>query len=271
MADSQFQIPGEYSDPDRWRQIVLISAGGVRSWMSDRRDSAAALRPCVDVSMDARNPGLLRRIEDAVYDNPILLEEFATDIIIATERFTLIPSPLETDAAENEAIFTTAIGGDADMPMVSPLGSATILYSLEPGLEDFISRTFAGARTMHHLVPAALHFGRSPQGGTTLYADIRAGWIDMLAFRNKELIMACSQRWRDPADAAYYIFAACDAWELDPAADRFCLSGLKEPRTAVMTLLRRHINYVTLTLLPRDADRETLPLCVLLDKKRNSE
>lgn len=264
MSELKANISAEYADTERWRQVILISSSGVRSWMFDRKNPAAPPRAAADVSFGADSGDLLRRIEDAVYDNPLLLEDFPTEIVVCAERFALVPQ--EAASADPDApkdAFANIYGDDYEA-MTQNVEGVVIAFNLANGLGSFIDRTFPGAKVYHYMAPLFKHFANTPAGGKRMYADIREGRVDLFGFSGRKLLMAAGCAWEDPMDAAYYIFATRSAWNFNPDSDPLCVSGLRSAREVLMPLLRQHINYVTLTLLPRIAAREELPLSVLL-------
>ncbi len=83
--------------------------------------------------------------------------------------------------------------------------------------------------------------------------------------------MLASRGFTAAVDAAYFIFATFRAWNLNPRTDEVSVSGDKEVRAELMPLLRKYINYVTLTMLPRVANRDELPLPLILQLKNYSK
>ncbi|MDE6637022.1 MAG: hypothetical protein K2K32_02155, partial [Muribaculaceae bacterium] len=81
-------------DTGQWHLAVDISKEGFGAWLLP--ESSLGLNPRVIISQ-AWNPseeGLLARIEDAVYDNPTVLDDYSADIIIESDRQLWLPANL---------------------------------------------------------------------------------------------------------------------------------------------------------------------------------
>lgn len=258
----------EYNDTGLWRQLIIVSSGRLRSWIISRDDPKAAPRLEVDAAWESDSGHLLHHIEDAVYDNPLVLDDFATDILIDTPDVIALPSEAIESPEDVEDAFEVVYGEMNDGIFSSPVTEETTLaFSLLPGLESFFGRTFPGARIAHYMEPAIRHYSAVPGGGTRIFINIHDGRFDIWALRKGRLLMLASRRYTSPADAAYFIFATFHAWDLNPRTDEVSVSGDKEGRAELMSLLRKYINYVTITMLPGIPDRDKLPLPLILQLK----
>ena len=82
-----------------------------------------------------------------------------------------------------------------------------------------------------------------------MFAHLRAGAIDIMAFGSGQLRMANSFRYSDTADAVYYILASRQMLGMDMSAE-LILSGDTAARAAVTPILREYIGSVMPAVFP---------------------
>ncbi len=71
-----------------------------------------------EIALDKAAPSPLEALEDAIYDNSVLLNDFSrVDCAIATDKFAIVPLPLNANETR-EKIFH-ALFGDFDGEIIS--------------------------------------------------------------------------------------------------------------------------------------------------------
>lgn len=214
---------------------------------------------------------LLRRIETVVYDHPQLLDDFSTEIVINTERALWIPRTEvdpdgkngdEADYRDETELYNLVYKADEEDIFIDEDKDKLCLYTLVPGLQAFIRRTLPGARTWCQQTLAVRRFADQVADLPRLYVDIRDGEADYYAFDGRKLLLAATHFWRDKMDIAYQIFNICDIWKLDLNGTQVMLSGKRDVRNDLMGVLREHLQYVMLTMLPSSVSKSELPLGV---------
>ena len=115
----------------------------------------------------------LRALEDAVYDNTMLLADFdRTTILLRTPRYTLLPREVADDAdaaADAAALMWTDPADDARL-LVSPVSGtdAAILCAIPSEVAAFLGRTFADAQVLHAMAPTLGFFAaKAPRSGNS--------------------------------------------------------------------------------------------------------
>lgn len=165
----------------------------------------------------------VKSLENAVYDNPLLLGDFRTiDIIFSTPELFTAPdftAPLRDAMAE-------AMLPDYEAPRLiqaSPFGDGDVCYAVDAGIFNFTARTFACARFHHSLAVDALGL-RGLDGHEGLYALCEGdGEMNIVAFAADGSTRHLNRTQpRGAMDCAYYILAAAAAGEVltiggDPA------------------------------------------------------
>lgn len=256
---------GDISD---WRMICAISQTGMGAWLKND-DPMREVETMFRQEWKVADEQLLRNIENCVYDHPQVLDDFSADITIEAPKSVWIPTEIVEDN-EDEAfrLYNQIYQADDNDIMSEQVGEATCLFSLAPGLNAFLQRTFPGARVHSHLAVLAQRFRERSADMPRIYCDIRQSEVDMLAFDRKNLLMAATHCWHDPNDILYHLFNILNVYGLNPAEVQVSLSGLKEIKTSLMQELRKTLSYVMLTMVPSIGSKADMPLaaCLLLRK-----
>ncbi len=254
-------MTGDIAD---WRLIVLMSPTGMSAYLKNTADPSLPYETVVDEHWEADDSTLLSKIEATVYDNPRILDDFSSTIVIMTPKALWIPKEkAEEDEDAIEHSFNMVYSAEAEDIMADENGDLLNVYSLTPGLLPFLQRTFPGARISNHLTILARRFAERPVDGPAIYADISQKEVDILLFNGGRLLCGATHPWRDFHDIEYRILNLIDLYELDPAKVHVFLSGLRDVRGQLMESLRNHVEYVMLTMLPAVA-KEGLPLSAAL-------
>lgn len=254
----------KYSDSRRYNLILCMGAGRLQGWFVPygRNDTAPALGISTAWASDPER--ILDSVENAVYDHPMLLEDYDCRILVDTPRLLLFPAEAPATVIDRamERFYDVA----PEDVFTHELCGAVIAFSLCRGLRPFLSRTYAGVTPQHPLVPLCRWFSRDAgvPGRIRIYADIDAPWLHLMAFSGDRLLHASTHGAATTADAAYFIFALWKQLEMTPDDGQVYISGNPAMRKELMPLLRRHINYVGLSLLPAVEDADNVPTAVLL-------
>lgn len=198
------------------------------------RHATDRARPAMQIFCDSwgevPRASLLERIENAVYEHPSVLDDYATEIVVETPRLTWAPAALldEEESAE-ERIFHTVEAFGAETPaaggwcagevLADRIGEETALYSLCDGFDAFVARTLPGARMRSHMAVLAekLREMNRADGRLHIYADMRPGGeMDILAFRSGCLISGSVRQCDSAEDAAYRVFGLLNEYSAGP-------------------------------------------------------
>ena len=263
--------PADFADTGQWRLIIYISGRGMKDFLKHTADPARPLAEMLStVWTDSDPASLLRNIENAVYDHPGLLDDYATEIILETPRICFAPNEiLDSAEASEDEIFNALFPGEDQEVLTDRLPDCTALFTLTRGLEGFVSRTIPGSRIRSHLAVMAERFRRQKATGPRVYVDIRDGEADILAFNDETLLSASVQRWRTPEDIAYRIFNLLTAYDRQPADTQVNLSGDRTTCETLTKILQNFCQDVIPTTLPVSlGDDAALPLAALLQAFR---
>lgn len=250
MNDSNTYQAVRIGDIADWRLICEISATGISAYLK-HTNPAQDIVTLIDEKWE-RGEDLLQKIENAVYDHPQVLDDFSADIAIVAPKSIWVPKHLldEEDEENIAFLYNQVYSAEEGDIMSDTVDSATCLYSLVPGLNAFLQRTFPGSRLHSHLAVMTSRFRERTADMPRVYAEIRDGEVDILAFDHKNLLMAATHTWRDPMDIQYHIFNVINVYELDPQNLQLSLSGNRDVKNLLLPELRKTISYVMMTMLP---------------------
>ncbi len=267
------------ANPRLWRLGMLL-------------DSAAATLDVVAVSSVADEPMLCRRIalqqsleplralEEAVYDNPLLLADFeSVALLLRTPQFTVLPADVAADTDTREAaarLLWPAPERPLALVSADVAGTdAAIMAALPADVLAFTGRTFPDARVCHALVPETGYFatrGRKA-GRPRVCASAWSAGVDLMAFAaDGSLLGATSYGCTSAADMAYYAAALAQVCGIVSAELQFAVAGEAAARDAMAEALRAFAPNVMTWVLPAGMPAEgagpdtpfpllILPLC----------
>ncbi len=249
-----------------WRLICSISQTGMGAWLK-HSNPTQELVTLFDERWGAEvdSGSLLSRIENAVYDHPQVLDDFSADIAVIAPKSIWVPARVAEDDDEEAArLYNQVYPAEEEDVMSAREEDALCLFTLVKGLNAFLHRTFPGARIHPHLGVLARRFRERNSDMPRIYVDIRDGEADFIAFDRKELLLAATHRWHDPADIRYHLFNIIGVCGLNPKDMQVSLSGQRAIKTELLGELRKSVSYVMLTMVPAPGMKAEMPLSASL-------
>lgn len=260
MNDSTTYQAVRIGDIADWRLISVISGRGMSAYLK-HTDPTQEIVTLFEETWNPDQDALLEKIENAVYDHPQVLDDFTADIIVVAPKSIWVPSVLinedEEIAQDQYTRIYPALRSDV---MSEDIDEATCLYTLVPGLNGFLQRTFPGARIHSHLAVMARRFRERSADMPRIYADINEGRVDFIAFDRRNLLMAASHHWNELTDIEYHLFNIMNVYSLNPSEVQVSLSGPREIKSRLMQELRKHIEFVMFTMMPGLGAKAGMPL-----------
>lgn len=238
-----------------WRLICRIADDGMSAYLK-HSDPMQEVVTLFDEKWDTTPEQLLSKIENTVYDHPQVLDDFSADIVIEAPKSIWVPlERVEDDEEKASYLYNQVYKAEENDIMTDDVADACCLYCLVPGLKAFLQRTFPGARVHSHLALMARRFRERNSDMPRVYADIREGAADILAFDNRNMLMAATHTWHAPEDIQYHIWNIMNVYGLKPDETQVSLSGLREVKNRLLGELRKNISFVMLTMLPSLASK----------------
>ena len=232
-----------------WRLICEISATGMSAFLK-HIDPMQEVVTLFEEKWDAGDD-LLKKIENAVYDHPQVLDDFSADIALTAPKAIWVPaSVIDDDEEKAAALYNQVYKAEESEILSEQVADAVCLYCLVPGLKAFLMRTFPGARLHSHIAVMAARFRERPADIPRVYAEIRDRQVDILAFDGKKMLMAATHHWHETSDIQYHLFNVMNVYGLDPENVQLSLSGLRDVKNELMGEMRKTVSFVMLTMLP---------------------
>lgn len=199
----------------------------------------------------------LAAFEEAIYENPALLSDFArADVLISTPRFTIVPSEVQSDEARADVIGLLWPGQDLEA-VADPIASTgcTLLMGVDQSLLAFCRRTFIDSRPRHALSVLASYFWQQSRHAASpkAYARLRPKGLDVVAFNNGKLMVANAFDAPTVDDAAYCVLASAQAAGMPLPQTEIMVCGDNGMRQSLMAALRHFCPKTMPAIFPSEA------------------
>lgn len=263
MTDQIISQQSDFSDPASWKLVVCITDCSLQGWLRNVVDTTVPLRLLADRKWNGSQDDLLGKIENAVYDNPSLLDDYSSEIVVCSQKSLCLPAEVMAEESDVAELFGTVFAGsqEDDLVMASTGGVGFVSW-LTSGLGAFLRRTFPGAKVYPHL--AKLHERlHSRNEGPAVYADLSGGYADILVYDDQRLLLAARHRYSDTVQAQYHILNCASQAGLQLDKTQAFLSGARDEKGLLLRELRNQLPMVRNTLVPNLYGNEDLPLAVL--------
>lgn len=217
--------------------------------------------------IESGSEALVKALEEAVYDNPVLLSGFSSiEVILHTPWFTMLPPGLPGDAEVRQAVAGASVpeeAADAAMIELPPIGGGApdfVMYA-DTRLVDFLRRTFANPLFRHPLEVMCRYFmGTDPLGvAGKMLARFEPRRVDLMAFGESGPVFANSFDCMSPVDAVYFILAVRESLGIGVNGE-LLLAGDAAMREAVTPVLRKYIGFAMPLPLPSRASAGNVPM-----------
>ena len=248
-------------DTGQWHLTVDISKHGLGAWLIPDDSLDTSPREIIRLAWQPSDEGLLEKIENAVYDNPMVLDDYSADIIVESDRQIWLPTSLYPTDEDCADAYTSVYGGDILDVMVNDLSSEKCAFMLTPGLKSFMQRSFPGARIWSQqalLMDASIH----PQESFKCLIDIRQSSFDIILFCRGELQSASTHLWKSETDIAYILLNILQTYDAPTPETEIVFSGMRETRQSLGKML--HPYFKTISQKKHDLDGKEIPTAVFL-------
>ncbi|MDE6017694.1 MAG: DUF3822 family protein [Muribaculaceae bacterium] len=219
-------------DTGHWHLAVDISKDGLGAWLLPNATLSINPRIIINKKWSPSEEGLLERIEDAVYENPAVLDDYSADIIVESDRQLWLPAssyPTDDDCAE---AYVKIYGGDNLDVMVNDLGDEKCAFMLVPGLKSFMQRSFPGARIWSQQL-LLREAGQQPHDSYKYLVDIRPYSVDIVLLDRNKLLCSTTHIWKNHSDIAYIIFNILKTFKAQASDTEIVFSGIHAVRQSI--------------------------------------
>lgn len=222
----------DFADTGQWRLLLEIGCSGLKASLENTLHPEIEAQPLCEAGWDINKDMLRKNIEDAVYNNPRLLDDFATRILLYDPRTLFIPSSLADEApgAEEEIYKKVYTAEDSDI-MTDRDKDITAAWSMAPGVKGFLMRSFPGARITCNLMEK-VRLLRKKNKGLSLYAQAREGEADIILLDGPSLISASTHEWSHTDDIAYLVVNLLEVYGYKLPETKVFLDGTQDDTEA---------------------------------------
>ncbi len=238
-------------NPQDWRLSMKISDKELEMVVYNPTQQSTFMYHRLPLADTSTSP--IAALGDAVYDNTLLLSEFAiTDVLIDTPRFIIAPAEMCAEGMDNAII--SAIWPNEKLSVVSyPIvGSVdTMLAGVDTKVISFIRRTFPTATVRHRLVPLLSYLITNDHevGTITMYVNVRENRIDVIYFNEHGLYAVNTYDTPTPEDMLYYIMNTAKGCNMNINKDEMVICGEPEEAERLRSFIRKYARTV-LTMDP---------------------
>lgn len=251
----------DFLDTGQWHLAVDISKHGFGAWLLPDESLGMPTRIIVHSVWAPSDEGLLTRIEDAVYDNPMVLDDYSADIIIECDRQLWLPSSLFPSDEDCADAFVSVYGGDILDVMVNDLGEEKCAFMLTPGLKSFMQRSFPGARIWSQQA-LLKETARQPHESFKCLLDVRQNSFDFILLCRSELLSASTHLWKTEADIGYIMLNILQTYDAPTPETEIVFSGIREVRQSLGKTLQPY--FKSISQKNHDIDGKEIPTAVYL-------
>ncbi len=258
----------DLTDTGQWHLAVDISKYGFGAWLLPDASLGRAPRTIIRQHWQPSEEGLLNRIEDAVYDNPTVLDDYSADIIVESDRQLWLPTELYTSDDDCAEAYVSIYGGDILDVMVNDLGKEKCAFLLTPGLKSFMQRSFPGARiwSQQSLLKET---ATQPHDSFKCLIDVREASMDIVLFCRGELLCASTHPWKTETDIAYVLLNILQTYDAPSADTDIVFSGQREVRQSLGKTLTPY--FKSISQKNHDLDGKEIPTAVYLAINRKKK
>lgn len=213
--------PADFADTGQWRLVIYVSTSGMGAVLRHASDlSRPAVRLFDDRWPRCEGRALLERIENCVYEHPAILDDYATEIVVETQRITWVPTEvLDSGDFPEERIFEALFPGEEVMTDRGDTVSA--LFSLADGFDSFMARTIPGSRMRCHLavLEAGLRKRIGYMAGLRIYILRGTDKVTLFLYDGDRLVAATEHPMVSDEDVVRRLEELRQEWHFETVTD----------------------------------------------------
>lgn len=247
-------------DTAAWHLAIYISQTGLSSYLKNIENPLDPVLILSETEWKYDDTSLLSNIEGAIYDNPQLLDDFSTDIVVCSPHSLWIPSEFAGDKDSVCELYSRVYRAEVEDLFLDRVGDMVNVSTLAPGLPAFLRRTLSGSRVYTQQGILASVFSERGVEMPRLYIDLYSDKADTLLFDGKRLICGATHSWREISDIVYHALNILDVYNINKKECQISISGLRDVKTELMKDLRKYVECVMLTMVPTSISKINMPL-----------
>lgn len=196
--------------------ILNIRKDGLDAWLENTIHPEYPPQKLCESSWQDSGLSILKNLEEAVYQSPRLLDDFATRIVIYDSHTLFVPVEFAEESADSEAELYNSIYESAPNDIMTETRfGLTAIWSIGSGVREFLLRTFPGARLTCNLMEKVADAMQN-NGGYNLKAEIRENETDVVLVNGDKLLAASTRERRKKSEVEDFIREVVHAYDLKP-------------------------------------------------------
>lgn len=259
----------DLADTGQWRLIIYVSETGMRAYLTGSSGNNLPVGLLFSESWEADPDELLHDIENAVYDHPRVLDDFAADIILATDKVMWV-EPTIADSDSTDELFTSVFRGMEGEAHMDDSADPVAMFAMVKGLKSFLNRTFPGARVRSHLAVELSMIPGIMSEGVNMWIDVRKDKADFLFMDSGKLLAGVSHDWAFAEDIIYYLFLILDVFSIPAGTVKVHVLADCKVFGALEEGLEDMVESVAVMDLPEVGSDSEMPLAARLCAARNT-
>lgn len=233
----------DFADTGQWRLLLNINRTGLEAFLENTLHADLPPQLLCKAHWDLNKDRLRENIEEAVYNNPRLLDDFATRIVIYDTRTLFVPTEIADEALGNEEELYKKVFDADDADIMSDRDrDITALWSPAPGIKAFLMRTFPGSRITCNLLNKVREL-RKTNSGISLFAFARENEADIILLDGDNLLSASSHEWSHTDDIAFLTLNLLDIYGIKPSDAGISLIGASDDTEAWDHIRAKALNF----------------------------
>lgn len=171
-----------------------------------------------------------------------------TDVMIVTERSTLVPSALfDATKAESYIAFNHVIAENEELrtDLLRNL-DARNLWLMPAELDRSLKRLFPGLRLCHYSTPLieSLLVANKNEEKKKVFAHIQQGHFEVIVLEGRRLLLYNTFRYKGSEDFLFYLLFVCEQLKLSPETLDLVLLGELTGDSAIAGLAKKYVRNV---------------------------
>ena len=220
----------DFADTGQWRLRLNIGFKGLEAFLENTLHAEIEPQKLCAVAWEENPETLKKNLEEAVYNNPRLLDDFATKIVLYDLRTLLIPKDIaEESAGAEEDLYNEIYKAEETDVMTDSAGDVTAVWCPGPGVKSFLMRTFPGARVTCNLLERVRETGKTVRlldgenvnagdnKTVRLFEGIRTGEVDLVLMEGERLLSASTHLSNDGREKDWLRKRLLEAYDLESA------------------------------------------------------
>jgi hypothetical protein len=192
---------------------------------------------------------LIQSLKETFFENVCLSYTYQTlHVIAVSEKYTMVPESVFSEK-DKDTLFSYCFQTDGNIKVLAqplPAFSSFLLYSMDPDVYEFMMRSLVNPQFIHFLSPMLSDWRQKSVKcyPRQLYAMIHDGRLDLVCFRQGELLLLNSFGYETGNDIIYFILYVCKQLSVSQPEDSVFFCGDRTMCEKIMPVIRKYVAQV---------------------------